>query len=220
MWVAAEVVDDPPGRYTQRSLRLNVIASKGRMLTGSSSIAHAMSTHSPSRSSNASRGPVDGDDFRADGPLATMPWRVLGKDSPGPRFARRRPVALRAGTTLRVEPVRVSSPPSSRVRRCPVRVDREVGYPRRRPRHLSRPLQARGRSRAAGPRASDGEGRRRPCSGDPEPLCRHRIDLPARGGEHEDQRTGRCGKGLEREHDPSKLPLLLDAGVHGRSACQ
>ena len=39
----------------QRSARLKVIASKGRMLTGSSSFAVAMSTHSPSRSSKASR---------------------------------------------------------------------------------------------------------------------------------------------------------------------
>ena len=40
--------------YGQRSPKLNVIASKGRMLTASSSFAHPMSTHSPSRSSNAS----------------------------------------------------------------------------------------------------------------------------------------------------------------------
>ena len=40
--------------YGQRSPRLNVIASNGRTLTGSSCFAHAMSTHSPSRSSNAS----------------------------------------------------------------------------------------------------------------------------------------------------------------------
>ena len=38
----------------QRSARLKVIASKGRMLTGSSSFALAMSTHWPSRNSNAS----------------------------------------------------------------------------------------------------------------------------------------------------------------------
>ena len=43
-----------PLHYGQRSPRLNVIASKGRMLTASSSFAHAMSTHCPSRSSNAS----------------------------------------------------------------------------------------------------------------------------------------------------------------------
>ena len=42
-------------RYGQRSPRLNVIASNGRIETASSSFAHAMSTHSPSRSSNASR---------------------------------------------------------------------------------------------------------------------------------------------------------------------
>ena len=41
--------------YGHRSPRLKVIASKGRMLTGSSSFAVAMSTHSPSRSSNASK---------------------------------------------------------------------------------------------------------------------------------------------------------------------
>ena len=46
--------DESAGRHAQRSPRLNVIASKGRTLTGSSSFAHAMSTHSPSRSSNAS----------------------------------------------------------------------------------------------------------------------------------------------------------------------
>ena len=42
-------------RYGHRAPRLNVIASNGRTLTGSSSFAHAMSTHSPPRSSNASR---------------------------------------------------------------------------------------------------------------------------------------------------------------------
>ena len=39
----------------QRSPRLKVIASNGRMLTGSSSFALAISNHCPSRSSNASR---------------------------------------------------------------------------------------------------------------------------------------------------------------------
>ena len=43
-----------PLHYGQRSPRLNVIASKGRMLTASSSFAHPISTHSPSRNSNAS----------------------------------------------------------------------------------------------------------------------------------------------------------------------
>ena len=38
-----------------RSARLKVIASKGRTCTGSSSFAVAINTHSPSRSSNASR---------------------------------------------------------------------------------------------------------------------------------------------------------------------
>ena len=42
-------------RQGQRSPRLKVIASKGRMLTGSSSFALPISTHSPARSSNASR---------------------------------------------------------------------------------------------------------------------------------------------------------------------
>ena len=42
-------------RYGHRSPRLNVIASNGRIETASSSFAHAMSAHSPSRSSNASR---------------------------------------------------------------------------------------------------------------------------------------------------------------------
>ena len=59
-------VDEPAGvdlagegdgeglHYAQRSPRLNVTASNGRTLTGSLSFAHAMSTHSPPRSSNAS----------------------------------------------------------------------------------------------------------------------------------------------------------------------
>ena len=42
--------------YSHRSPRLKVIASRGRMLTGSSSFAVAMSAHSRSRSSKASRG--------------------------------------------------------------------------------------------------------------------------------------------------------------------
>ena len=42
-------------RYGQRSPKLKVIASNGRMLIGSSSFATAISTHSPSRSSNASK---------------------------------------------------------------------------------------------------------------------------------------------------------------------
>ena len=43
------------GSQGQRSPKLNVIASKGRMLTGSSSFALAISSHCPSWSSNASR---------------------------------------------------------------------------------------------------------------------------------------------------------------------
>ena len=42
-------------RYGQRSPKLKVIASNGRMRIGSSSFAAAISTHSPSRSSNASK---------------------------------------------------------------------------------------------------------------------------------------------------------------------
>ena len=45
----------PPAAQDQRSPRLNVTASKGRMQIGSSSLALAISTHWPSRSSNASR---------------------------------------------------------------------------------------------------------------------------------------------------------------------
>ena len=48
-------VEDEPATFTAKGPPgLKVIASNGRMLTGSSSFAVPMSTHSPSRSSNAS----------------------------------------------------------------------------------------------------------------------------------------------------------------------
>ena len=53
--VFADQSDRAGPRYGQRSPRLKVIASNGRMQIGSSSFAAAISTHSPSRSSNASR---------------------------------------------------------------------------------------------------------------------------------------------------------------------
>ena len=51
---AAELEADSARVHAQRSPNLNAIASNGRTLTGSSSFAHAISTHSPSRNSNAS----------------------------------------------------------------------------------------------------------------------------------------------------------------------
>ena len=79
-WATAEVEDDPAALHDQSSPRLNVIASNGRTETGSSSIAHAMSAHSLSRS------PAHG--ARAVGaapPPGRGPERALsGRPRPGP----------------------------------------------------------------------------------------------------------------------------------------